>query len=484
MISNVKSKYILAKIFEVLPFKLQLLLIKHNKSLQKKLNITLETYMEACGKRVEINGDYGKEYLIKEEILIFEGQYNLMKRHGHGKELYSNGKIQFDGEYLNGRRWNGQTYTFNGIKEFDIINGEGYIREYNIHGIKTYEGDIVNGIKEGFGKDFSQGKIEYEGIFKNGKREVEGVEYYSNGRKEYEGGYLGGERNGKGKEYDFDDNLKYDGDYSVGFWNGQGKEYHSGKLVFSGYFKWGKRWNGIGYDNYGNKIYELKNGCGIVKEYNEDGILLYDGEYKNGVKYGLGKEYNIEKELIYDGSYINGKRSKGKGKEYNFSGRLKYEGEYLNGEWHGNGTEYESNGEISFEGVFKNGKRWKGKGKEYFSFYKIQFKGEYANGEKNGQGVEYAPNGSIIFEGEYFQNKRWNGIFNEITQYGNKKFEGNLKNGMKNGHGKEYINGEWAFEGEYLDDKKWKGKGREPKKEGDGKTIILVTYEKGEKKYP
>ena len=120
MISNVKSKYILAKIFEVLPFKLQLLLIKHNKSLQKKLNITLETYMEACGKRVEINGDYGKEYLIKEEILIFEGQYNLMKRHGHGKELYSNGKIQFDGEYLNGRRWNGQTYTFNGIKEFDI----------------------------------------------------------------------------------------------------------------------------------------------------------------------------------------------------------------------------------------------------------------------------------------------------------------------------------------------------------------------------
>ena len=77
-----------------------------------------------------------------------------------------------------------------------------------------------------------------------------------------------------------------------------------------------------------------------------------------------------------------------------------------------------------------------------------------------------------------------NGIFNEITQYGNKKFEGNLKNGMKNGHGKEYINGDWTFEGEYLDDKRWQGKGREPKKEGDGKTIILVTYEKGEKKYP
>ena len=472
MLSNVKSRYILAKIFGVLPGKLQLLLIKNNKSIQKKLNITLETYMVSCGKRVEINGDYGKEYLIKEEILIFEGQYHLMRRHGQGKELYSNGKIQFEGEYINGRRWNGQTYTFNGIKEFDLINGEGYIREYNIHGIKTYEGDIVNGVKDGFGKEFSQGKIEYEGIFKNGKRE----------NKEYEGGFLSGERNGMGKEYDFDGNLKYDGKYSANFWNGQGKEYLSGKLVFSGHYKWGNRWNGIGYDNYGTKIYELKNGCGFVHEYNDEGILLYEGEYKNGVKYGIGKEYNIEKQLIYDGSYINGKRSKGKGKEFNFSGMLKYEGEYLNGEWHGNGTEYESNGEISFKGVFKNGKRWKGEGTEYYSLNKIQFKGEYENGEKNGKGVEFAPDGSIIFEGEYFQNKRWNGKLNEITQLGNKKFEGNLKNGMKNGQGKEYINGELTFEGEYLDDKKWNGKGREMKKEGDIKKILLITYEKGEKK--
>ena len=62
MLSNVKSKYILAQIFGVLPGKLQLLLIVHNKFFQKKLNITLEVYIQACGKHVEIEGDFGKEY--------------------------------------------------------------------------------------------------------------------------------------------------------------------------------------------------------------------------------------------------------------------------------------------------------------------------------------------------------------------------------------------------------------------------------------
>ena len=68
MIFNVKSKYILAEIFKFLRAKSQLILIVHNKALQKKLNINIETYIQACGKRVEIKDNYGKEYLIKEDI--------------------------------------------------------------------------------------------------------------------------------------------------------------------------------------------------------------------------------------------------------------------------------------------------------------------------------------------------------------------------------------------------------------------------------
>ena len=59
-------------------------------------------------------------------------------------------------------------------------------------------------------------------------------------------------------------------------------------------------------------------------------ILIYEGEYKDGKRNGIGKEYNIIKgDLIYEGEYKNGKRN-GKGKEY-YNGKLKYEVEYLNG---------------------------------------------------------------------------------------------------------------------------------------------------------
>ena len=34
----------------------------------------------------------------------------------------------------------------------------------------------------------------------------------------------------------------------------------------------------------GNVIYELKNGTGKVREYNELGTLIFEGEYQNGVK--------------------------------------------------------------------------------------------------------------------------------------------------------------------------------------------------------
>ena len=47
-------------------------------------------------------------------------------------------------------------------------------------------------------------------------------------------------------------------------------------------------------------------------------------------KNGKGKEYNEDGELIFEGEYLNGIRWNGKGKEF-FRGKLKFEGEYLNG---------------------------------------------------------------------------------------------------------------------------------------------------------
>ena len=50
----------------------------------------------------EKNGK-GKEYNGYDDSLEFEGEYLNGKRNGKGKEYY-NGKLTFEGEYLNGFR--------------------------------------------------------------------------------------------------------------------------------------------------------------------------------------------------------------------------------------------------------------------------------------------------------------------------------------------------------------------------------------------
>ena len=98
----------------------------------------------------------------------------------------------------------------------------------------------------------------------------------------------------------------------------KGKEYINGKLEYEGEYLYDKKWNGKGYDENGSIIYELRNGNGKVKEYQNNKKLIFEGEYSNGKRNGKGKEYisfhNMN--LRFEGEYLNGKRN-GKGKLYN-----------------------------------------------------------------------------------------------------------------------------------------------------------------------
>ena len=131
----------------------------------------------------------------------------------------------------------------------------------------------------------------------------------------------------------------------------------------------------LGYNNKNNNIeFEIKNGKGNIKEYDDYGETIYEGEYSNGERNGKGKEY-----------YSNGG----------------FEGEYLNGKkWNGTGYRWGwDSSNIIYE--IKNGK---GKNiKEYNSIHLLIFEGEYLNGEKNGKGKEYHGRGynNVEFDGEY-----------------------------------------------------------------------------------
>ena len=173
----------------------------------------------------------------------------------------------------------------------------------------------------------------FEGEYVNGERNGKGKELYGDGKIKFEGEYLNGEKNGKGKEYNYDDNLEFEGLYLYNF-RLTGKEYIKERLVFEGDYLYGQKWNGKGYDENGNIDYELNNGNGKFKEYYGNGDLKFEGELVDGKRNGKGKEYNYDGKLIYYGEYLNGQRWNGKVREYKeyFNREVVSEYELLNGE--------------------------------------------------------------------------------------------------------------------------------------------------------
>ena len=81
-------------------------------------------------------------------------------------------------------------------------------------------------------------------------------------------------------------------------------------------------------------------GEGIIKEYNYNGNLIFEGQYLNGKRNGQGKEYNC---YYFEGKFENSERNS-KGKEYypNYILKIiKYEGEFKNDKRNGEGKEYD-----------------------------------------------------------------------------------------------------------------------------------------------
>ena len=275
--------------------------------------------------------------------LKYEGEYKDGKRNGKGKIYYHNDKddyinnyIKFEGEFLNGKKWNGKGYDKERNIIYELKNGNGYIKKYH-------------------------------------------YEYYNRSHLIFEGEYKNGEKNGKGKEYNTSGRLIFEGEYKDGKKHGKGKEYKYGELICEGeYFK-GKKWNieAIScYDNYILQI-EIKNGTGKKKKfrkYRDCTECIFEGEYKNGKLNGFVYDYGFE------GQYINGKKN-GKGKEFDRD-YIKFEGEYLNGKrWKGEGEEIykiDNNDEwteyIKFKGEYLYGQKWNGIGEDGKVYYKNGFK--------------------------------------------------------------------------------------------------------------
>ena len=179
-IKDIKSSYIINRLFSFLNEKQELEMIIYSKELQKICLIGIEDYKN-FSRRYKIgekNGK-GKEYIIKTNTLIFEGEYLNGRKNGKGKEYNYDGKLKFEGEYLNGiKNGKGKEYYHDGKLKFEgeylnnkIWNGIGYtIFNLNIFGGKVFVHYIILLRKNDF---FSKSsfRINYYFIFNVGVRD-------------------------------------------------------------------------------------------------------------------------------------------------------------------------------------------------------------------------------------------------------------------------------------------------------------------------
>ena len=167
----------------------------------------------------------------------------------------------------------------------------------------------------------------------------------------------------------------------------------------------------------------------IVYSDSKKKIPLYEGRLEDGVLQGECKLYDENGVLIYEGQVKDGERN-GNGKEYK-NGVLVYDGQFVNGLYDGMGTLYKD-GQILYTGQFSNS-LYEGRGKLYGERSLI-YDGQFTAGLFDGFGTLYDENGKILYTGQY-------------------------EKGIRSGNGKEYNDGELLYDGQFQDDL-YEGRGK------------------------
>ena len=150
MLERIKSMFFVKILFSYLDEKQKLNLLRYNKSLQENINICINNYLHFKGRYIIYESNRkGKEYSQNGE-LIYEGEFLHCEKNGKGKEYNINGpSTSYEGEYLNGKRsGKGKEYLYKILlfeDEYlnDKRNGKG--KEYFWNEKIEFEGEYLNG---------------------------------------------------------------------------------------------------------------------------------------------------------------------------------------------------------------------------------------------------------------------------------------------------------------------------------------------------
>ncbi|UUV27217.1 MULTISPECIES: AAA family ATPase [Lysinibacillus] len=240
--------------------------------------------------------------------------------------------------------------------------------------------------------------------------------------------------------------------------------YPSGIIMYRG---------GVKKNDFGHDIYDGKGSL-----FDQEGELLFEGEFVNHMKQGNGIMY-LKGQLIYQGEFIQNKKQ-GHGILYK-DGHIHYEGHFRNDLMDGYGVLYYEEEVISpyqtlraqyphlnqpqYEGDFVHGMK-KGKGKQYYPNGFLQYEGDFIWHHMQGAGKIYYPTESptaeelargvttLHYEGHFFEDLK-HGKGKVYSRDGILEAEGQFKEDMMTGQGTlYYANGQASYIGDLVQGKK------------------------------
>ncbi|WP_339280012.1 AAA family ATPase [Lysinibacillus sp. FSL P2-0066] len=240
--------------------------------------------------------------------------------------------------------------------------------------------------------------------------------------------------------------------------------YPSGIIMYRG---------GVKKNDFGHDIYDGKGSL-----FDQEGELLFEGEFVNHMKQGNGIMY-LKGQLIYQGEFIQNKKQ-GHGILYK-DGHIHYEGHFRNDLMDGYGVlyyeeevirpyqtlraQYPHLNQPQYEGDFVHGMK-KGKGKQYYPNGFLQYEGDFIWHHMQGAGKLYYPTESptaeelargvttLHYEGHFFEDLK-HGKGKVYARDGILEAEGQFKEDMMTGQGTlYYANGQASYIGDLVQGKK------------------------------
>ena len=394
-------------------------------------------------------------YFIDNEKNIYVGQYDHQLREGQGQLIYGNGLYRYVGEWRKDKKNGSGLLYFNNVVVFDgqwKENEKEGIGNENLNDHYMYTGEFHGNYKNGNGSIFDRQtkKQFFSCSYKNDR-----IVYNETIPKDtiFADNAVSILECSDGQYHDIHDEMN--NPYSGGVKNHQKEgnvlESSPAQSCYEGQFEKYQR------DGYGKII-------------DNEGIVLYDGEWKKDKRHGRGisLKYSYIYYISNDGQseeidkvreswptdlvlIRNGKK---KGKEMDIDVEL--DDQYTTHSIRHRGEKEEDtscycSSLTKYVGEWKEDER-DGYGEE-FGENSLVYKGEWKRNKKNGKGVLYH-HGHIIYDGEWKEDqKEGHGIFYNEDQY--KVYEGEWKGDAMNGHGKLYNEKEeCVFDGEFKDNQR------------------------------